>query len=91
MTSSTYVEYFHQSFCVTHKTETKPSTFVKFIIKFVGDTNFANILSLCLSHNNCLCQIWIYVTNKFKLLIGFVAPTNLITNLTDVQGFVSVL
>jgi len=91
MTSSTYVEYFHQSFGVTHKAETKPSTFVKFVIKFVGDTNFANILSLCSSHNNCLCQIWICVTNKLKLLIGFVAPTNLITNLTDVKGFVSVL
>ena len=31
------------------------------------------------------------VTYKFKLLIDFVAPTNLIANLTNAKGFVSVL
>jgi len=31
------------------------------------------------------------MTNKFKLLIDFVAPTSLIANLTNVKGFVPVL
>jgi hypothetical protein len=60
-----------EPFCMIYKTKTKPYTFVKFAIKFVGNTKFPTIVSLCQSHNNCLCQIWICVHNKFKLL-GFV-------------------
>jgi len=76
---------------VTHKSETKPSTFVKCVIEFMANANFTNILSLCLSHNNCLHQVWICVTNKFKLSVGFFTPTILIPNLTNAKGFVFVL
>jgi hypothetical protein len=41
-----------EPFFVVHKTITKPSTFVQFVIKFVGVKNLTNILSLSEPHNN---------------------------------------
>ena len=39
------------SLLVTHKTITKPSTFVKFVIKFEGATNPTHNLILCSLYN----------------------------------------
>ena len=40
------------SFYVHHKTYTKPSTFVKYVIKFADVTNPVHILSVSSSHNH---------------------------------------
>jgi hypothetical protein len=40
-----------EPFLVAHKTVTKPSTFVKFVIKFEGAANPTHNLSLCSPHN----------------------------------------
>jgi hypothetical protein len=41
-----------RTLCVHHKTYTKPSTFVKYVIKFAHITNSIHILSLCGPHNH---------------------------------------
>ena len=46
-----HLHWRQEPFFVARKTITKPSIFVKFVIKFEGATNPIHILSLCSPHN----------------------------------------
>jgi hypothetical protein len=54
------------------------------VIKFVGATNLTNILSLSEPQQLTLPTM-VMQLHKLKLWVGFAAPPNLITNLTNVE------
>ena len=80
-----------EPFFEARKTITKPSIFVKFVIKFEGAANPTHNLSLCSPHNRNWQGLLLCGSLKLKIFVRFAAPTNLITNLTNVEGFVMVL
>ena len=81
----------HGPFCVACKTYTKSSTYVKYVMKFANITNLMPILRLCDPHNCQTCQLWLCELDTLKICTGFVTSANLITYLTNVEGFVSIL
>ena len=89
LTLTFWIHWKHEPILVAHKTLTKSSTYVKFVIKFVGTTNLTNFSNFRkpLNHNN-----YGYASHtKLKLWGGFAAHWNVFTNLTYVEDFVKVL
>ena len=64
----------HEPILVARKTLTKSSTYVKFVIKFVGTANLTNIMKFREPLNNYSYQLWLCKPHKLKLWVGLWHP-----------------